>query len=373
MFVAYSLSGDGSQPQRLSLSDPELEAGEILLETVLTEVCGTDLHLQSGAMGGVPYPVIPGHFMVGRIARMEGPRVDIDGRPIEEGASLAFLDVHGTCGRCWYCTSGLTPNRCPHRKVYGVSHSVAEGPLGGWSQKVLIKADVHCALLPQTLPPERYIAGGCALPTAVHALERSGVQLHDLVLVQGSGPVGLNIALLARASGAREVIIVDPSSGRLDTAGQLGFSRLVCTKEGLAGVSSLVRAMSEGRGADVVFEATGSPQAIAEGLSLVRDGGRYIVVGQYADRGEVMINPHQHINRKHVTIHGVWGIELRHFRRMIQILSQKTPTLDPAVWDVLGTRRYPLHEVGKALDDVRRGAVTKATLVVGGSEPADVT
>lgn len=365
MFTAYSLAGDGSDPQRLDLPDPDLAEGEILLETLLTEVCGTDLHLQSGAMEGVPYPVIPGHFMVGRVARVAGPRTDIDGRPIGDGAILAFLDVHGTCGRCWQCTSGLTPNRCPHRKVYGVSHSVSEGPLGGWSQKVLIKADVHCALLPENLPPERYIAGGCALPTAIHALERASLQLHDLVLVQGAGPVGLNIAFLARASGAREVIMIDPSSQRLHTAEQLGFRQQVCTRDGLAPAVTLAGAMSDGRGVDVVFEATGSPQAIPEGLSMVRDGGRYVVVGQYADRGEVMISPHRHINKKHVTIYGVWGIELKHFRRMIQILSQQTPTLNPTIWDALASRQYPLHEAAKALDHVRRGVVTKAMLRVG--------
>ena len=367
MFTAYSLAGDGSDPKRVSLPEPDLEEGEMLLETLVTEVCGTDLHLQTGVLDGVPYPVIPGHFMVGRVAHIAGPRADIDGRSIQVGAIVAFLDVHGTCGHCWYCTSGLTPNRCPHRKVYGVSHSISEGPLGGWSQKVLIKADVHCALLPESLPPERYIAGGCALPTAIHALERGGVQLHDLVLVQGAGPVGLNIAFLARASGAREVIILDQSTERLLTAEQLGFRQRVCTREGLAAAATQAGAMSDGRGADVVFEATGSPLAIPEGLSLVRDGGRYIVVGQYADRGQVMISPHRHINKKHVTIHGVWGIELRHFRRMIQILSQRTPTLDPAIWEALATKRYPLHEVGKALDDVRHGAVTKAMLLVGPS------
>jgi len=364
MFIAYSLAGDGSNPERRSLEEPDLEDGEMLLETLMTEVCGTDVHLQSGAMGGVPYPVIPGHFVVGKVARMAGPRADIDGRPVQVGEILAFLDVHGTCGYCWYCTSGLTSNRCQHRRVYGVSHSISEGPLGGWSQKVLIKADVHCALLPESLPPERYIAGGCALPTAIHALERASVQLHDLVLVQGAGPVGLNIAFLARACGAKEVIILDHSSERLNTAEQLGFRQRVCTREGLEAAETLAGAMSDGRGVDVVFEATGSPQAIPEGLSLVRDGGRYIVVGQYADRGEVMVSPHRHINKKHVTIHGVWGIELRHFRRMIQILSQPTPTLDPAIWDALATKQYPLHEVGKALDDVRRGIVTKAILRV---------
>jgi threonine dehydrogenase-like Zn-dependent dehydrogenase len=363
-FTAYTLAGDGSAPRPVSLPDPVIEEGEILLETQMTEVCGTDLHLQSGAMRGVPYPVIPGHFMVGNVAQVKGHRLDIDGRLIVRGDTLVFLDVHGTCGHCWHCTSGATANRCQHRQVYGVTHSVREGPFGGWSQKVLIRSNVHCAMLPVGLSPERYIAGGCALPTAFHALERARLQLLDLVLVQGAGPVGLSIALLARASGAGDVIILDHSEARLRMAEKLGFQHLACRRDNLDSATSLVRSLGDARGVDVAFEATGSPQAIPEGLSLLRDGGRYVVVGQYADRGEMAINPHLHINKKHVTILGVWGIELRHFRRMIQILSRPPSTLDPALWDMLATH-YPLHEVERALADIRDGLVTKAILTVG--------
>jgi L-iditol 2-dehydrogenase len=362
-FTAYTLAGDGSAPRLVSLPEPVLEPGEILLDTQMTEVCGTDLHLQSGAMHGVPYPVIPGHFLVGKVARVQGERLDIDGRRIAPGDTLVFLDVHGTCGHCWHCTSGATANRCQHRQVYGVTHSVSEGPFGGWSQKVLLRSNVHCALLPAGLSPERYIAGGCALPTALHALERASLQLQDIVLVQGAGPVGLSIALLARASGAGEVIILDHSEARLGMAEKLGFRHLACTRDDLDGATRLVRSLGDARGVDVAFEATGSPRAIPEGLSLVRDGGRYVVVGQYADRGEMPINPHLHINKKHVTIFGVWGIELRHFRRMIQLLSRPPATLDPALWDALATR-YALHDVERALADIRAGAVTKAILVV---------
>jgi len=329
----------------------------------MTEVCGTDLHLQSGDLHGVPYPVIPGHFMVGTVAQVRGRRFDIDGHAIARGDTLVFFDVHGTCGHCWYCTSGVAANRCQHRQVYGVTHSVREGPFGGWSQKVLLRANVHCALLPPGLPPERYIAGGCALPTALHAIERARLQLLDLVLVQGAGPVGLSIALLARAAGAAEVIIVDHSEARLRMAARLGFQRLACTRDNAEQATSLIRSLGDARGVDVAFEATGSPQAIPEGLSLVRDGGSYVVVGQYADRGEMPINPHLHINKKHVTILGVWGIELRHFRRMIQLLSRPPATLDPALWDKLATR-YPLHDVERALADIRSGLVTKAILDV---------
>jgi L-iditol 2-dehydrogenase len=363
-FSAYTLAGDGSAPRRVTLPEPALDPGEILLETQVTEVCGTDLHLQSGAMSGVPYPVIPGHFMVGKVAEVAGVRVDIDGARIVEGDTLVFMDVHGTCGHCWHCTSGSTSNRCPHRQVYGVTHSVEEGPLGGWSEKVLLRSDVHCSHLPAGVSPERYIAAGCALPTALHALERANLQLHELVLVQGAGPVGLNIALLARASGARDVILLDHSEARLRLAAQLGFIHVFNSSAGLERASVQIRSLADARGVDVAFEATGSPLAVPEGLSLVRDGGRYVVVGQYADRGEVAINPHLHVNPKHVTILGVWGIDLRHFRRMLHVLNCPTATLDPALWDLLATERYGLHEVNRALDDVRAGVVTKAILTV---------
>jgi threonine dehydrogenase-like Zn-dependent dehydrogenase len=366
MFTAYTLAGDGSAPQPVSLRDPVLEPGEILLETLMTEVCGTDLHLQSGAMHGVPYPVIPGHFLAGKVAQVRGRRLDIDGHPVAEGDTLVFLDVHGSCGHCWHCTSGTTATRCQQRQVYGVTHSVHEGPLGGWSQKVLLRSDVHCALLPRAIPPERYIAAGCALPTALHAVERANLRLADLVMVQGAGPVGLNIAMLARASGAADVIVLDHSETRLRMAETLGFRHTASTRDDPDGATSLLARLGDGRGADVVFEATGSPKAIPEGLSLVRDGGQYVVVGQYADHGEVAINPHLHINKKHVTVLGVWGIGLRHFRRMLQVLSRPTATLDPALWDTLASTRYQLHEVERALADVRGGLVTKAILMVGG-------
>lgn len=363
-FTAYTLAGDGSAPRRVTLPEPLIGPGEILLETQLTEVCGTDLHLQSGAMTGVPYPVIPGHFMVGTVAKVVGYRLDMDGARIAEGDTLVFMDVHGTCGHCWHCTSGSTSNRCPHRQVYGVTHSVQEGPLGGWSQKVVLRSDVHCCRLPPGLSPERYIAAGCALPTALHALERANVQLHELVLVQGAGPVGLNIALLARASGARDVILLDHSETRLQLAAKLGFAHAINVRGGLHDTAARIRALADSRGVDVAFEATGSPLAVPEGLSLVRDGGRYVVVGQYADRGEVAINPHLHVNRKHVTILGVWGIGLRHFRSMLHVLSRATATLDPALWDLLATERYALQDVEQALEDVRAGVVTKAILTV---------
>src|SRR5512144_1975466 len=84
-------------------AEPELEPGAILLETIYSEVCGTDVHLHHGQLAGVPYPIIPGHVNVGRISATGGQVTDVDGEPLLPGDVVTFLDVHETCGMCWYC------------------------------------------------------------------------------------------------------------------------------------------------------------------------------------------------------------------------------------------------------------------------------
>ncbi len=70
-----------------------------------------------------------------------------------------------------------------------------------------------------------------------------------------------------------------------------------------------VRERTSGEGVDVVIEAAGSARAVEEGVTLVRDGGRYVIAGHYTDVGPSTINAHQHINRKHLEIRGCWGSE----------------------------------------------------------------
>jgi threonine dehydrogenase-like Zn-dependent dehydrogenase len=76
-----------------------------------------------------------------------------------------------------------------------------------------------------------------------------------------------------------------------------------------------------GRGADVVIEATGDPDAVPEGAALCRDGGVLVVAGQYTDNGETRINPHALINRKHLEVRG-WGSDYSHFGGAIRAMAR---------------------------------------------------
>ena len=118
-----------------------------------------------------------------------------------------------------------------------------------------------------------------------------------------------------------------------------------------------------GQGVDVTIEATGSPEAVKEGIAMTRDGGRFVIVGHYSDTGSVPINPHVDINRKHLEIRGVWGCELHHFYRMIQVLDRHDGDLtDGRGWEDMISHRYGLQEVNEALAAIEEGSVIKAVV-----------
>lgn len=339
---------------------PTLEVGAVLLRTVYSEICGTDVHIHRGHLAGVPYPVIPGHVNVGEIAEIRGDVRDLYGEPLREGQVVTFLDVHETCGQCWYCTVARATTRCPHRRVYGITYSADEGLLGGWAEMIYLKPGVKVLPLPESVPPERFIGAGCGLPTAVHALERAEVSLGDAVVVQGSGPVGLNAAILAQLSGATQVIVIGGPAERLAQAERIGADTVIdifttTPEERL----ERVLALTHGRGADVTIEATGNPRAVNEGLALTRDAGRYVVVGQYTDVGDIRINPHTDINRKHLEIRGCWGSDYSHFWRGLRVVAKHG---DRYRWEELISGRYRLEEANRALADVEAQRAVKAVI-----------
>jgi threonine dehydrogenase-like Zn-dependent dehydrogenase len=354
-----------------SFARPELEPGAVLLQTLGSEVCGTDGHLWQGQLAGVPYPIIPGHVSVGRIAALGPAPTDagvprnVDGAPLAVGQVVTFLDVYGTCGRCWYCTVGRATTRCPSRKVYGVTMSADDGLFGGWAEYILLRPGVHVIPLPVELDWRAFLAGGCGMPTALHAVTLGEVGFGDTVVVQGAGPVGLCAAALAQLRGAGSVIVVGGPAVRLEAATRFGADAVIdigttTPEERLAAV----RDLTGGRGADVTIEATGVPAAVPEGMRLTRDAGRYVVVGQYTNAGDAEFNPHLDLNSKHLEIRGCWGSDAGHVYRAVRVMARYQRQFP---WRDLITKEYGLAEAQTALEDVASQRVVKALIVPGGS------
>jgi L-iditol 2-dehydrogenase len=201
---------------------PVLEPGAALLRVLCSEVCGTDVHLHHGRLSGVPYPIIPGHVSVGVIEEVASPLTDVEGRALNVGDRVTFLDVHETCGRCYHCLVTKQTTRCPSRRVYGITYSANDGLLGGWSEALWMKPGVHLLRLPDEVEVETFIGGGCGLVTGVHAVERGEIRLGDTVAVLGVGPVGQSIVALAALSGASRVIAIGDPQSRLAFARRMG-------------------------------------------------------------------------------------------------------------------------------------------------------
>ncbi len=262
--------------------EPRLVEGSALLETLYSEVCGTDVHLWHGRLSGVPYPIIPGHISVGRIDRMRGAIRDLEGNPYREGDIVAFVDVHETCGACYYCLVAKESTRCPHRKVYGITYGVADGLLGGWSEKIFIPPGVRLLRLPDGLTPETYIGGGCGLVTAFHAIERAGIRIGDSVVVLGVGPVGQSAIAFATLSGAERIIAIGAPDDRLRAATRMGATETLSIDQmPAAGRLDAVRSLTGGRGADVVIETVGGEQidTLTQSCQAVRSQGVVLNVG----------------------------------------------------------------------------------------------
>lgn len=353
---AAVMTKPGAPMEVWDIPSPDLEEGAVLLETVASEVCGTDVHLYHGRLAGVPYPIIPGHVSVGRVLESRGVDVDAIGNSLAPGDIVTFYDVHEVCGECWHCAVAGQPNRCPHRMVYGITYPVGDGLLGGWAEQIYLKPGVRAVKLPEGVSADDVIGGGCGMFTGFGAVERSTLEMGDVVVVQGSGPVGLSAAAFARLRGAGAVITIGAPQSRLQLATELGADLVLSIEdtEPAARVER-VRDLTNGRGADVVIEAAGSPNAVPEGFRLLRDGGTYVIAGHYTDVGSVEINAHLDINLKHANVRGQWGTAFRHVVRALTLLQKHQLPFARVIGG-----RYGLDETDRALADVAALDVTKA-------------
>jgi L-iditol 2-dehydrogenase len=344
------------------LPAPNLEPGAALLETMYSEVCGTDVHLHHGRLD-VPFPIIPGHVSVGRIAALRdsnGGVRGVDGERLREGDVVTFLDVHETCNACYHCLVAQQPTRCAKRRVYGITYSANDGLLGGWAEAIWMKPGVKMIRLPDDLAPETFIGGGCGLVTALHAVDLAHVRLGESVAVLGVGPVGQSIVALAALSGAGNVIAIGAPDDRLGFARRMGATHTLGLDLTSADRTASVRDVTRSRGADVVIEASGSPDAVSNALDMVRDGGRVVICGHYTDNGPVEIHPHWQINRKHVEIRGCWGSQYHHFHRAVELAARFG---DRVPWGEMVSGRYALEKASEALAAVESRQAIKALIV----------
>nr|AGS49338.1 putative alcohol dehydrogenase [uncultured bacterium esnapd2] len=338
---------------------PQAPPGGMIVASEYGGVCGTDLHLQQGHLD-VPVPLVLGHEGFGTVVDLDAA-TDAKGQALNVGDRVMWASSIA-CGRCVPCRSYREPTLCTNRQTYGVNRPTTAEPAlsGSWADFIVLREGTTVIKVPDGIDPVAAMSFACAGPTMVHALfERRPVRLGETVVVQGSGPVGLAAAALAHLSGAGKVILAGGPANRLKLAADAGIGdhhvNVVETRNALAEVVDLT-----GGGADLVIECAGVPSAFGEGLRLARRGGSYLVVGQYTDSGDALVNPHQIVFRQ-LDVIGSWAFTGAHLIEYVQLLPALAARFDLA--SLVTT--YPLTEHSAALRDVASGSVMKAVLTSG--------
>jgi len=341
---------------------PPLEPGAALVRTEMAGICGTDVHLWKGELK-IALPVILGHETVGQIAQLgEGLDRDWNGANLRVGDRVTWTSTI-SCGKCFYCAEKKQPTRCPQRRAYGIGYRCDEGPhfLGGYAEYHYLRPGSNIFKIPEDLSTEAVIGAGCALITAIHGVERTGIEWQDVVVVQGAGPVGIAALAVAKSAGASRVIVLGAPQARLDMARRFGADEVINIEE-LANPQEridAVRALTRGYGADVVLECVGHPTAVGEGMEMCRDGGKYLVLGHYCDAGPIPWNPHV-ITRKQLQVFGSWSSEPRHMKAALDFLrarGHEFPFAD------LVTHRFPLEQANEALRTTAQWLSAKSVIV----------
>ncbi len=298
-----------------------------LLKMLRSGICGTDIHIHEGRLALPFKKLIIGHELIGKIMDMgTGPRRDGLGVPLRKN-DLAIACVAIPCGKCLNCRAGETASCLQFGVTYFQNPDEPPHFFGGHAE-VLHSPTKNLVKIPRNMDLDAVAAFPCAGPTAIRAFTYAGgLKRGELVVVQGTGPVGLFAIAWAAKAGCRVIAIGSVSDpDRVKLARQLGAEkvldyRLEKAEDRIKKINALAKNMNRGNGADVVFEASGSPAAIPEGINLVRTRGRYIVPGQYSDSGPVSIAPHL-ITFKAIQITGSGQYQIEDVGTYLSFLSR---------------------------------------------------
>ncbi len=341
--------------------------GQAMLSLQASGICGTDLHIVHGRLALGERDLILGHEFVGRVEEFAGAATDGTGRPLKRG-DLAIACVALPCGKCFCCQQGETASCLNFGVTYFKDPQQPPHFFGGFAD-FLFSPTANLVKLPAGVAIDTAAAFACAGPTAIRAFDfADNLKPKELVVVQGAGPVGLFAVAWAVAAGCTVVAIASSSNPRrMEIARRLGAKavldyRTTTPEERAKVVMDLAAKGRRGNGADVVFEASGSPAAIPEGLSLVRTLGRYIIPGQYSDSGTVPIAP-QMITFKAIRIVGSGQYKLADIQTYLKFLK-KRPDLQATLGQCL-THRYRVEDANQAMIDAADGKSVKGVFVAG--------
>jgi (R,R)-butanediol dehydrogenase/meso-butanediol dehydrogenase/diacetyl reductase len=310
--------------------------GRVRVDVAYTGICGTDLHIVHGAMDKrVAPPAVIGHEMSGRIAEI-GP--DVTGWAVGDPVTVMPLDW---CGRCSACSRGFN-HVCERLNFLGIDS------IGSMQSSWTVPTSVLVRLPSDLTMPVAALVEPTAV--AVHDVRRGGVVAGEKVLVVGGGPVGLLVAMAARAVGA-DVVVLELDQHRRDIAASLGL----VVGDPMADTEALVATWTAGAGADIAFEVSGSAGGVRTAVEALGVRGRLVMVAIHSTPREVDLF---RLFWRELTVIGARVYEREDFETAVHLVSTGDVPAQALISAIV-----PIDEVAAAFAALERGGGAMKLLI----------
>jgi threonine dehydrogenase-like Zn-dependent dehydrogenase len=253
---------------------PQIAEDEVLIKVKYTGICGTDWSIFTGKYSADKLPLIPGHEFSGTVAQ-----VGKKAKGLKEGDRVT-ADINMSCGICFYCRKG-------QKLMCREFHQLGIHVDGAYAEYVKAPFDqVH--RLPDDLD---FLAGAFVEPVScvIHSSKAARVTHGSSVAILGAG-LGVLHGALARQRGAAPVIVIGRNPKKLAVAREMGADVTISINEVKDPVAE-VKKLTEGRGADFVVEAVGTPRTYEQAFEMVRPGGTVVAFGICAGEDTIKIRP----------------------------------------------------------------------------------
>jgi erythritol/L-threitol dehydrogenase len=324
---------------------PRPGPGEVLVRVRLAGICASDLKCYQGAPlfwgdaareGYCQPPVIPGHEFIGEVVALG------EGAGERHGLALGDMAISEQIVPCWecrYCRRGQYW-MCQVHDIYGFRRRT----FGAMAAYMLFPTGALNYRVPREVPPEHAVFIE-PLACAIHAVQRGQIELGDVVVIAGAGPLGLGMIAAARLKNPGLLIALDLDDRRLEVARACGADMGINPRSEDA--VARVRSLTEGYGCDVYIEATGHPSAVEQGLHMIRKLGTFVEFSVM--REPVTVDWTIIGDTKELTIHGA-HLGPRCYPVAIDMLRKGLLPMQHIV-----THQMPLAEFQQGIDLVASG------------------
>jgi len=268
MIRAAQLMGPG-KVEMGEVPMPEPKDDEVLVDVKHVGICGADLEFfRDGGIGAwkLEFPAVLGHEPAGIVA---GFGKDVKG--FKEGDAVC-IEPGKTCGSCEFCTTGHY-NLCPDVQFMSIP-----GQAKGAFQDYVVWPSNRVFKLPEGVGT---MEGALVEPLSVgfNAVKNSGAEIGDEAAIVGAGCIGLCTLLALRARGVTDVYMSDLEKVRMDKAVELGAKEVFNASKD--NVTEKVMGLTDGKGVNMAYECTGMPEAVNQGIALLKKGGTLTLIGLF--------------------------------------------------------------------------------------------